>query len=181
MSSTTANRVPSLDEAAHLSPRQVVDLVGSLSREVDSLKNQLDGFKRQVFGQTSERRLFDGADGPMSLGEAINLDQGVVPPPRPEGQVAAHTRRPTAKNLDAGDDGLQFFDDPRVSVEVIELAAPEAEGLTPDQYEVIGYKESFRLAQRPGSTVVLNDPRPVIKLKACQAIVCPASPSADHG
>lgn len=175
MSSTNANRVPSLDEAAHLSARQVVDLVGSLSREVDSLKHQLDWFKRQVFGQKSERRLIEGTDGQMSLGEAINLDQGVAPPPRPERPVAAHTRRSTAKPADTGDDGLPFFDDSRVPVEVIELAAPEAEGLTPDQYEVIGYKESFRLAQRPGSTVVLNYRRPVIKLKQSQAIVCPAA------
>ena len=176
MSSTNANRVPSLDEAAHLSPRQVVDLVGSLSREVDSLKHQLDWFKRQIFGQKSERRLVEGADGQMSLGEAINLDQGVAPPPRPGRQVAAHTRQSTVKKPDTGDDGLPFFDDSRVPVEVIELAAPETEGLTPDQYEVIGYKESFRLAQRPGSTVVLNYRRPVIKLKQSQAIVCPAAP-----
>lgn len=176
MSSTSANRVPSLNEAAHLSPRQVVDLVGSLSLEVDRLKHQLDWFKRQVFGQKSERRIIDGAEGQMSLGEAINRDQGVAPPPRPARQVAAHTRRSTAKPADSGDDSVPFFDDARVPVEVIELAAPEAEGLTPDQYEVIGYKESFRLAQRPGSTVVLNYRRPVIKLKASEAIVCPAAP-----
>ena len=38
MSSTPANRVPSLDEAAAFSPQQVVELVGSLNREVESLK-----------------------------------------------------------------------------------------------------------------------------------------------
>ncbi len=177
MSSTTANRVPSLDEAATFSPRQVVDLVGSLSREVDSLKHQLDWFKRQVFGQKSERRILDSADGQMSLGEAMTQDQ-VVPPPSPAGrQVAAHTRRPVTKTPDTGDDSLPFFDDLRVPVEVIELTAPEAEGLAPEQYEVIGHKNSYRLAQRPGSTVVLNYRRPVIKLKESQAIVCPAAPA----
>ena len=61
-------------------------------------------------------------------------------------------------------------------VEVIEIAAPEAEGRAPEDFEIISYKNSYRLAQRPGSTVVLNYRRPVIKLKATQAIVCPAAP-----
>ena len=68
---------------------------------------------------------------------------------------------------------MPFFDETRVPVEVIELAAPEAEGLAPDDFEVIGHKDSYRLAQRPGSYVVLKYRRPVIKLKATQAIVCP--------
>ena len=62
-------------------------------------------------------------------------------------------------------------------VEVIELSAPEAEGLAPEAFEVIGHKESFRLAQRPGSYLVLKYRRPVIKLKATQAIVCPKAPA----
>lgn len=177
MNSTTANRVPSLDEAATFSPRQVVDLVGSLSREVDTLKHQLDWFKRQVFGQKSERRILDGADGQMSLGEGINQDQVAPPPPSTERPVAAHTRRPTSKKPDTGDDSVPFFDDSRVPVEVIELCAPEAEGLAPEAFEVIGHKDSYRLAQRPGSYVVLNYRRPVIKLKESQAIVCPAAPA----
>jgi transposase len=36
---------------------------------------------------------------------------------------------------------------------------------------------SFRLAQRPGSTVVLKYRRPVIKLKATQVIHCPSAPA----
>ena len=59
-------------------------------------------------------------------------------------------------------------------IEVIELTAPEAAGLAPEEFEVISYKNSYRLAQRPGSTVVLHYRRPVIKLKDTQAIVCPA-------
>lgn len=177
MNSTTLNRVPSLDEAATFSPRQVVDLVGSLSREVEALKHQLDWFKRQIFGQKSERRIIDGADGQMSLGEAITQDQFVSLPPPAEHPVAAHTRRPTTKKPDAGDDSLPFFDDSRVPIEVIELTASEAAGLAPEDFEVIGHKDSYRLAQRPGSYVVLKYRRPVIKLKESQAIVCPAAPA----
>ena len=176
MSSTTATRVPSLDEAAAFSPRQVVDLVSSLSRELAAAKHQLDWFKRQVFGQKSERRLIDPASGQMSLGEMLTQEQSVPPPVPTERPVAAHTRRPTTKKPDTGDDSLPFFDASRVPVEVIELAAPEAEGLAPEDYEIISYKNSYRLAQRPGSTVVLNYRRPVIKLKESQAIACPAAP-----
>ena len=48
---------------------------------------------------------------------------------------------------DAGDDSVPFFDDTRVPFEVIELSAPESEGLAPDAFEVIGHKDSYRLAQ----------------------------------
>jgi transposase len=151
MSSTTANRVPSLDEAATFSPQQVVDLACSMSREIEVLKHQLDWFRRQIFGQKSERRIIDGGAGQLSLGEAINAAQSTCALPPVEHRVAAHTRRVATNKPNAGDDSVPFFDDTRVPVEVIELTAPEAEGLAPDDFEVIGHEESFRLAQRPGS------------------------------
>ena len=40
-------------------------------------------------------------------------------------------------------------------VEQIAVPSPDAEGLTPDQYDVIEEKVTYRLAQRPGSYVVL--------------------------
>lgn len=174
MNSAIGSRVLSLDEAAAYRPHQVVDL----SRELVAAKHQIAWFKRQIFGQKSERRIIDNASGQMSLGEAITQDQIAPPPPPTERPVAAHTRRPTTKKPDTGDDSVPFFDESRVPVEVIELAAPEAEGLAPEDFEVIGHKNSYRLAQRPGSYVVLNYRRPVIKLKASQAIACPAAPAS---
>ena len=172
MNSATGSRVLSLDEAAAYRPHQVVDL----SRELADAKYQIAWFKRQIFGQKSERRVIDGADGQMSLGEMFTQEQTAAPPPAIERPVAGHTRRAKSKKPNTGDDSLPFFDDSRVPVEVIELAAPEAEGLSPEAFEVIGHKNSYRLAQRPGSYVVLNYRRPVIKLKESQAIVCPAAP-----
>jgi len=179
MNSATGIHVPSLDEAARFSPQQVVEqgrLLFAQKQEILTLKHQLDWFKRQVFGQKSERRIIDNADGQMSLGEAITPEQTAVPPAPAGRPVAAHTRRAVTKKPDNGDDSVPFFDEARVPVEVIEVAAPEAEGLSPEDYEVIGYKDSYRLAQRPGSTVVLKYRRPVIKLKATQTIVCPRAP-----
>jgi transposase len=112
----------------------------------------------------------------MNLGELINLEQPATDRSAVGRPVAAHTRRPATKKPDTGDDSVPFFDETRVPIEVIELSAPEAEGLAPDAFEVIGHKDSYRLAQRPGSTVVLKYRRPVIKLKATQVIVCPSAP-----
>ncbi len=173
MNSALRTGVLSLDEAAAFHPQQVVDL----SRELVAARHQIEWFKRQVFGEKSERRIIDGASGQMSLGESINVDQTAVPPLPVERRVAAHTRRPAAKKPDTGDDSVPFFDETRVPIEVIELTAPEAEGLAPEAYEVIGHKDSYRLAQRPGSTVVLKYRRPVIKLKETQAIVCANAPA----
>ena len=41
-------------------------------------------------------------------------------------------------------------------VETIELPAAQAAGLAPDEFEVISYKDSYRLAQRLGGYVVLK-------------------------
>ena len=172
MNSVTAPRVLSLDEAATFRPQQIVDLSSKLA----AAQHQIDWFKRQIFGQKSERRIINGVDGQMSLGEAINLAQSAPPPPTVERPVAAHSRRPAAKKADAGDDSLPFFDETRVPVEVIELVAPEVDGLAPEEFEIIGHKDSYRLAQRPGSYVVLKFRRPVIKVKATQEIACCPAP-----
>ena len=172
MNSTAANCVLSLDEAATYRPQQIVDL----SRDLANAKHQIDWFKRQIFGQKSERRLLTGSDGQMSLGETLDAAQTTPPPVPAERHIAAHTRTKSLKKPDTGDDSLPFFDETRVPIEVIELAAPETAGLAPEDFEVIGHKDSFRLAQRPGSYVVLKYQRPVIKLKATQAIVCAAAP-----
>ncbi|MDA8248568.1 MAG: IS66 family transposase [Rhodospirillales bacterium] len=172
MNSTTAGRVLSIDEAATLGPQQVVEL----SRELASARHQIDWFKRQLFGQKSERRFVEGANGQMSLGEAINPVQAGLAPAPAERPVAGYRRRVAARKPDTGDDSVPFFDETRVPVEVIELAAVEAEGLAPDEFDVVTYKHSYRLAQRPGSYVVLKYRRPVIKLRATQAIVCPNAP-----
>lgn len=180
MSSLSAPPVPSLEEAARLDPEQIVALVRSqvaLREEVETLKHQLDWFKRQLFGQKSERRVVDDSSAQMSLGEALNVAHSAPAPAPAQRRVAGHTRPVATKKPDTGEDSVPFFDETRVPIEVIELAAPETEGLAPQDYEVIGYKDSYRLAQRPGATVVLKYRRPVIKLKADQRIVCPNLPT----
>jgi transposase len=181
MSSMIESGVLNMEQAARFTPEQIVELSRStvaLREELAVLKHQLEWFKRQLFGQKSERRVVDAASGQMSLGAALNPEQTAQAPAPAERRVQAHTRRvPARKPEDADAESVPFFDPTRVPVEVIEVSPPEAEGLSPEAYEVIGHKESFRLAQRPGSYVVLNYRRPVIKLKATQAIVCASAPS----
>jgi hypothetical protein len=111
----------------------------------------------------------------MSLGESWAPGDGGPPPVlRP---VAAHTRRPAraSPSEDEGDTRL-FFDDERVPVEVIRLANPETAGLTEGEYEVIGEKVTHRLAQRPGSYVILKYVRRVVKRRADASLHCPPAP-----
>jgi transposase len=180
MTSLTVPRVPSLDEAARLAPEQIVDLARShmaLRGEVEALKHQLAWFKRQLFGQKSERLIVDEALTQLTLGEALDVAQSAAPPLPVQQRVEAHRRRVPTKSAESNEESVAFFDESRVPIEVIELSAPETEGLDQDAYEVIGYKESYRLAQRPGATVVLKYRRPVVKLKAEQRIVCPPAPA----
>lgn len=69
--------------------------------------------------------------------------------------MAGHERKPKQRG-EGIDESTLFFDDKRVPVEVIAVPNPDMELLKPDQYEVIGEKVTHRLAQRPGSYVVLK-------------------------
>ncbi len=102
--------------------------------------------------------------------------EGNTPPPAPDTQtVAAHSRNKPAKSTPPAEDGL-FFDESKLPVETITLPCKEAEGLDPEQYEVVSEKVSHRLAQRPASYVILKYVRPVIKLKETQTLVCAPAP-----
>ena len=48
--------------------------------------------------------------------------------------------------------------------------------LPSEDYERIGEKVSYRLAQRPGSYVVLKYVRPVHKRRDTEKLSCPAAP-----
>ena len=146
----------------------------ALQHKVATLEHQLDWFKRQLFGQKSERLPPPPDPTQMHLGEMVLA--ATTPVVEPQRQVPAHTRRVAKRSLAGEGDTLPFFDESRVPVETIVVANPETAGLAADQFEVIGEKASYRLAQRPGSFVVLKYLRPVIKRRDTQAISCPPAP-----
>ena len=172
----------SLEDAATLSPQNVLDLAAAwrewertgafLRQEIAGLRQEIDWFKRPLFGQKSERRIDIGSPGQMSLGEWPSEPAAPEAKGRP---VVAHTRKAASRRND--DESAPFFDETLVPVEVIELSVPETDGLSPEDYEIISHKESYRLAQRPGSYVVIKYRRPVVKIRASQALVCAPAPS----
>ena len=151
-------------------------LVGKLTHENADLRRQVAWFQRQIFGQKSERRLSypEGVQG--SLGEIFNAIPAALPENK-KTRVEGHEREHKPKHpTTAADESTLFFDEKKVPVEVINVPNPETEGLAPEAYEVIGEKVSHRLAQRPGSYVVLKYVRPLIKRRDTQALSCPPAP-----
>jgi transposase len=154
-----------------LSQAQTITTLGD---QVISLKHQLEWFKRQVFGQKSERFAPEPDPTQMHLGEVFPVPSDVVPETRKA--VPAHTRREPKTDLAHTGETVPFFDESRVPVETILVMSTEMQQLEPDEFELIGQKVSYRLAQRPGSTVVLKYVRPLIKILESQAILCAPAP-----
>ena len=151
--------------------------ITQMSEQIERLKHQIDWFKRQLFGQKSERIAPAPDPQQMHLGQVLGQELAVPPEQQDAGQqVPAHTRRKPRNDFADDSAGAPFFDEAKVPVETIEVPSPEAAGLTPEQYEVIGQKISHRLAQRPGSFVVLKYVRPVIKRHDTQTLHCPPAP-----
>jgi transposase len=170
---TTAATQPDIDALA----AQVAALMSqceTAQRENAQLRAQLAWFQRQLFGSKSEKRLPvpDAAQGILGEGFAPSRDT----PPGKKRRVAAHERA-SKSTPGESDETTLFFDESRVPVEVITVANPEIAGLSPDQYDVIGEKVSHRLAQRPGSYVILKYVRHVVKRRDTQALSCPGAPA----
>lgn len=149
-------------------------------KQIQSLQQQLDWFKRQLFGSKSEKK--DFSDHPYQTTIADHLkDFSVIPATSQEQKKQTITyERGTAKKqpLEGAPDGAQLRFDPSVPVEEIHVEAPELQGPDKDDYEVIGEKVVYRLAQNPASFVVLKYVSPTLKRKSTQAIHTATSPNA---
>jgi transposase len=144
--------------------------------EIITLRRQVAWFQKQIFGQKSERRLPDADSVQGTLGEAFDVIP-VTPLAVKKTPVASHVRVAKARGRDdGGDESPLFFDDKKVPIEVINVANPDTVGLAADEYDVISEKASYRLAQRPGSYVILKYLRQVIKRRETGALSCPAAP-----
>jgi len=173
MSNATTTRVPNAAELAGMDARKVAQLVHSQAAQIEALRAQLEWFKRQVFGQKSERYAPQPDAQQMHLGD---LMPAVTAAPEAEQEVPAHKRRKPRSDFIDDATSVPFFDQARVPVVSIEVPNPEVQGLSPQQYEVVGEKVSHRLAQRPGAYVVLRYVRAVIKRRDTQTLHCPAAP-----
>lgn len=140
--------------------------------QIADLKRQLEWFRRQVFGSKSERlAVLENAEQ-LSLGEGLAVGPASALPKIQT--VAAHGRRVALPEAEGP--SVPFFDESRVPIETIELADPQVKDLPSEDYERIGEKLSYRLAQRPGSYVVLKYVRPVHKRRDTEKLSCAAAP-----
>jgi transposase len=140
-----------------------------LTAENTELRRQVAWFQRQLFGTKSERRILGPEGRQLFLGEM----EGDVSAPAPTETVASYSRRKS--RLDPGDETPPRFD-PSVPVEVIRIPPPEP--VSPETHEKVSEKTTDRLAQRPGSYVVLRYVREVWKRKEDGVLLCPPAPAA---
>lgn len=156
-----------------LSPDQLLEVARSQAVRIETLEHRLAWFERQLFGSKSERLSVLENPQQLSLGE-IPGEQKIAA--AKVATVAEHTRR--TKPSDVGEaDSVPFFDEAQLPVQTIQIPNPKARDLSADQYEVISQKVTWRLAQRPGSYVMLKYVREVIKVKQTQALHCPPAPT----
>jgi transposase len=156
-----------LPEGGAMSAADLATLVRSQADKIAALEHQLEWFRRQLFGQKSERFAPEADPQQLQLGQALPM------PPAPAEQrkiIAAHTRRSARQDEGSGAE-LKFFDESKVPVQTITLLHADLQGVPADQYEIIGEKVTYRIAQRPGAYHVIAYRRPVVKLKATGKIL----------
>lgn len=159
--------------AAQSKPVSDAEKVRLLEQKVASLEQQLDWFKRQVFGRKSEkRRIEDCPEQPLLNGWEL---------PKPEATAGSKERETItySRNKNRSSDcatatGLRFTES--VPKKTIRIKAPELEGPNAHEYEVIREERSYRLAQRSASYVVLEYIRPVLKHTPTLTMTQPPAP-----
>jgi len=130
-----------------------------LKADLAAVKQQLDWLKRQLFGEKSEKRL----DVDPAVQGNLLAALGVERPPAKvtPTETISYQRRKKQRDGAVNDSGLRFGED--VPREIIAVTDPEIEAI-PEQRRVrIGEKVTYRLAQRPGSYVILQYTRPLYK------------------
>lgn len=147
----------------------------ALREQLQTLKTQLDWFKRQLFGERSEKRLLVDpaiqADLLAGLGSAVASPVVAVQTQ----QISYERGKPRADGT-VNDHGLRF--DASVPVETIHLGPGAALLAVPaDQQSLISEKISYRLAQRPGSYVILRYVRQLIKRLDTDELVSAPAPA----
>ena len=159
-----------------MSREEIVSLLKAhqeLRQLYEELARQVEWFRRQLFGPKSERRLWGSENHQLTLGELGRSEVAEVP----QVEVPAHRRR-RRDPIDGRSEDRALRFDPSVPVREIQVANPEIDGKNLADYEAIGEKVTCRLAQRPGSYVVLRYVRKVYKRKGDGEFSCPPAPPA---
>lgn len=159
-------------QASAMSHAEIVELLkvhAALQQSHEELARQVAWFKRQLFGATSERRIVDELGRQLTLGEVERAERAAAPGI----EVAGHRCR-RAAGSDAEAQAPRFDD----TVPVEEIVVGNREIEHPEAWAVVGEKVTCRLAQRPGSYVMLRYVRKVYKRKTDGAFSCAPAPAA---
>ena len=132
--------------------------------------------ERPIFFKPKDRFVFFTLflDG-NQLGLGNILKEPVPEQEVPTEKITYERKKKQRPDDSVTDQGLRFNDN--VPVELIHLSAPEMQGEDADQYEIIDHKDTYRLAQRPGSYVILQYQRDVVRHKLSQTLTTVAAPS----
>ena len=158
---------------AELSREELLVSVADLANRLKHSEHQLDWFKRQLFGEKSEKRFLENPNQ-ISFGMEGFEDVPTIPDNRAEENITYTRKKGPKRRPDdcVSDSGLRF--DSSVPVKTIRLSPDEIKGLDESEYEIISIDKIYRLAQSPASSVVLCFERPVVKLKSegslCRAL-----------
>jgi len=149
-------------------------VIGTLHEKIDQLTQQLEWFKRQLFGEKSEKRLDIDISHQADLLARLGID-----PPTPDKAPTEEIRYPRRKKqrdtTSVSDTGLRF--DESVPVETIEIENSELKDIPTEELEHISEKVVYRLAQRRGSYVIIKYVRKVLKHKQTQVLHTAAMPA----
>ena len=154
--SSTLTESPSMS-AAELAAlaRSQAQTIAVQDEKIAALEHQLEWFRRQIFGQKSERFAPEADPNQLHLGETFPVPEAPVEERKP---IAAHSRRSAQRDGAENGEELPFFDESKVPVRTITLYPAEVQGLAQDQFRIIGEKVTYRIAQRPGAYEILKYP-----------------------
>ena len=90
MQSAASAGHPTLTESPSMSAAELAAVVRSQAEKIAALEHQLEWFRRQIFGQKSERFAPEPDPAQMHLGESFPVPAAAPEKHKP---VASHTRR----------------------------------------------------------------------------------------
>ena len=140
------------------------DLIAQLNGKIQEQEQQLDWFKRQVFGSRTERRILEASPGCEQLWLGQEMLDIPEEPPKKGTTVAGYERKHRKNPVEFAHEHTRLRFTPDVPVQVIEVPNPALDGLSPDQLLEVTTESTFRLAQR-SPYIVLEYRRKVVKRK----------------
>jgi transposase len=150
--------------AENLSREELLEAYYQQQKKIADLEHLTAWLNRQLFGRKSER-----LEQSPSAGRQLTLGEGYEPeetPPPPTEPVKSYERRRRKNEVEFGDESSRLKFEKSVPQKVVNVPNLLAQGMSEDEYEVIGEEVAYRLSQAPGPYVVLKYVRPTIKVKA---------------